>query len=144
MYPSQARAQDEYLLQRINSASPEQLVALLLEGAQRFLSQAVQAIGRRDVATRAKSVNRASAIVEELMVRLNHEDGGEAVQNLVRLYEWWSHEMFEASTRSDANRLEKISQQMGELKATWEQLHLQRTSGRPNPSTSLSAEGMVG
>ncbi len=143
MYPSQARAQDEYLLQRINSASPEQLVALLLEGAQRFLSQAVQAIGRRDVATRAKSVNRASAIVEELMVRLDHENGGETVQNLVRVYEWWSHEMFEASTRSDASRLEKVSQQMGELKVTWEQLHLQRTTTRPSAST-LSAEGMVG
>lgn len=142
MYPSQAKAQDEYLLQRINSASPEQIVALLLEGAQRFLTQAAQAIARRDVATRAKSVNRASAIVEELMVRLDHENGGELVQNLIRVYEWWTHEMFEASTRSDARRLEKIASQMGEMKATWDQLHLQRTGGRQ--AAPLSPEGMVG
>lgn len=141
MYPPQARAQDEYLLQRINSASPEQLVALMLEGAQRFIAQAVQAIGRRDVPARARAINRASAIVEELMVRLNHEDGGETVQNLVRIYEWWSFEMFEASATSRVDRLERLSAQMGQMRETWEQAH----SGRSGRATSgYRPEGMVG
>jgi flagellar protein FliS len=142
MYPTQSRPQDEYLLHRINSASPEQMVALLLEGAQRFVAQAVQAIGRRDVSGRARAVNRASAIVEELMVRLNHEEGSEIVQNLVRIYEWWTHEMFEASTKSDSRRMERVSTQMGELRTTWEQLHLQRSAG--HHATTFSSEGMVG
>lgn len=141
MYPPQAKAQDEYLLQRINSASPEQLVALLLEGAQRFMTQAIQAIGRRDVPGRARAINRASAIVEELMVRLNHEEGSETVQNLVRIYEWWTFEMFEASAASKVDRLERITAQMGEMREAWEQAHVRR-SGRGN--ARYTPEGMVG
>lgn len=136
-----AKANDEYLLQRINSASPEQMCALLLEGAQRFLNQAIQAIQRRDVPSRAKAVNRASAVVEELMVRLNHENGGPVVENLVRLYEWWTHEIFEAANAFDAARLERVSSQMGEMKSTWEQAHLSKAAPRP---ASFSVEGMVG
>ncbi len=137
-----AKANDEYLLQRINSSSPEQMCALLLEGAQRFVGQAVMAMGRRDISGRARSINRASAIVEELMVRLNHEEGGPVVDNLVRIYEWWTHEMFEGSKGTDPTRLNRIAQQMGELKETWEKLHASRAT--PARVGSFTAEGMVG
>ncbi len=136
-----AKANDEYLLQRINSASPEQMCALLLEGAQRFVGQAVLAIQRRDVPARARAINRASAVVEELMVRLNHEEGGPVVENLVRLYDWWTHEMFDAANAFEAPRLERVSSQMGEMKATWEQAHLNRAAA---PKASFTVEGMVG
>ncbi|MBI3131997.1 MAG: flagellar export chaperone FliS [Acidobacteria bacterium] len=137
-----AKANDEYLLQRINSSSPEQMCALLLEGAQRFVGQAVLAMDRRDISGRARSINRASAIVEELMVRLNHEQGGPVVENLVRIYEWWTHEMFEGSKGSDPSRLNLIAGQMGELKETWEKLHMSRNA--PAPVGSFTADGMVG
>lgn len=137
-----AKANDEYLLQRINSASPEQMCALLLEGAQRFVGQAVLAMERRDIPGRARAINRASAIVEELMVRLNHEEGGEVVENLVRIYEWWTHEMFEGSNGTDPLRLNRIADQMGELKETWEKLHASRLA--PARVGNFTAEGMVG
>lgn len=135
-------AADQYLLQRINGASPEQLVAMLLEGGQRFLAQAIKAVESRDVAVKARMVNRVSAIIEELLVRLNHEDGGEVVTNLVRVYDWWLHELYEASSANQAARLERISMQMSALRDTWEELHQAKCAqGR---STALTAEGMVG
>lgn len=137
-----AKASEEYLLQRINSSSPEQVCALLLEGAQRFVGQAALAMERRDIPGRARAINRASAIVEELMVRLNHEDGGPVVANLVRIYEWWTFEMFEGSKGMDPTRLNLIATQMGELKDTWEKLHASRTATAR--VGSFTAEGMVG
>ena len=68
---------NHYLAQQINGATPERLMFMLLEGAQRFLIQAVAAIRRRDIATRARMVNRVSSIVEDMRIRLNHEYGGE-------------------------------------------------------------------
>jgi flagellar protein FliS len=134
-------AANQYLAQQINGASPEHLMFLLLEGAQKFLSQAVVAIQRRDIATRARMVNRVSSIVEELAVRLNYEDGGELVSNLSRVYDWWLKELFEASQKNQADRLEAVVRQIGEMKVAWAELD--RKQGPVQPA-GLSAQGMVG
>jgi flagellar protein FliS len=132
----------QYLTQRINGATPEQLVAMLLEGAQRFLAQAIVALRSRDIAGKAKLVNRVSAIIEELAVRLNHEEGGEVVENLTRIYEWWLKELFEASQKNQPERLEFIGHQMADLKSTWD-LVSQRQSAAMAPM-AFTAEGLVG
>jgi flagellar protein FliS len=134
-------AANQYLAQQINGASPEHLMFLLLEGAQKFLSQAVAAIQRRDIATRARMVNRVSSIVEELAVRLNYEEGGELVGNLSRVYDWWLKELFEASQKNEPQRLEIIVRQIGEMKTAWAELDRKQS---PVQQGGLSAQGMVG
>lgn len=136
------KARDEYLLQRIQSASPEQLVALLLEGAQRFVAQAVQACGRKDVPARAQAINRALFIVEELLQRLNHDAGTEVVENLTRIYDWWTWELVDASSGNHVARLERVSRQMGDLRESWEALHLRHQQHGSVPA--YVAEGLVG
>jgi len=76
--------------------------------------QAVAAIRRRDIPTRARLVNRVSSIVEELAIRLNHEEGGELVENLTKVYDWWLKELFEASQKNEPERLEAIERQIAE------------------------------
>ena len=134
-------AANHYLVQQINGASPERLMFMLLEGAQKFLLQAIAAIQRRDIATRARMVNRVSSIVEELAVRLNHEEGGELVDNLTRLYDWWLKELFEASQRNQADRLQLIERQIADMKAAWAEVdQRQNAAGAP----VLSPQGLVG
>lgn len=138
-----AKASDHYLVQRVMGASPEQLVALLLEGAQRFLGQAVLAMGRKDYAAKGFALNRTTAIVEELMVRLDMEHGGEVAVNLFRLYEWWGRELVEAGAALDQGRLERVSRQMGEIKGSWEQAHQQRVGAAPG-SPEFKVKDLVG
>ncbi len=126
-----AKPNDQYLAQKVLGASPEGLVALLLEGGQRFLAQAAQAIQRKDVAERARLVGRVLAILDELMTRLNHEEGGEVVTNLVRLYDWWGFETVQASTANDASRIERVIRQMGDLRETWEELDGRHKTAAP-------------
>lgn len=135
---------NQYLAQRINGASAEQLVVMLLEGGQRFLGQAITAMANRDIPAKARLVNRVSAIIEELMVRLNHEEGGELVANLSRLYDWWLNELFEGSQNNQPDRLERVHRQMGEVRASWEELQRQSQPVRPQEPTLLSSEGLVG
>lgn len=137
-----SNASDQYLLQKITGASREQLAALLLEGAQRFVGQAISAMAQRDIPTKARMVNKASAIVEELAVWLDHENGGELAGNLARLYDWWLSELFEASQGNEPERLERIQRQMGDLRGSWEQAHLQSNAGAPR--IGLGSEGFVG
>jgi flagellar secretion chaperone FliS len=135
---------DQYLVQRINGATPEQLIIMLMEGGQRFLGQAIAAMAKRDVPAKARLVNRVSAIIEELIVQLNHEGGGELVVNLTRIYEWWLNELFEGSQNNQVDRLERIHRQMGEVKASWEELQGVQTSPAPRETSTLSSEGLVG
>ncbi len=137
-----AKATDQYLTQRVNGATPEQLVALLLEGAQRFLAQAVQAMSMKDYPAKGHAINRVSAIVEELALRLDPECESELATNLMRLYDWWGHEIISAGADLDSSRLERVSRQMGEMRQTWEQFHLTRVG--TGEGAGFQAGGMVG
>jgi len=144
MQPSYGgNASDQYLVQKINGASLEQLVVLLLEGGQRFLAQAILAMERKDIPTKARLINRVSAIIEELSVWVDQEQGGELALNLTRIYEWWLNELFEGSQRNQADRLQRIQRQMGEMRETWAELDQKR---RPagNAAPQISSGGVVG
>lgn len=117
-----AQSADTYLVQRVMGAGPEQQAALLMEAGQRFLGKAIRAMELRDHFEMARCLSRVSEIINEATLRLNHEDGGELVQNLVKIYDWWTWELFEASSTKDPARLEAVSFHMGEIRKAWEQL----------------------
>lgn len=104
---------------------PEHIVVLLLEGGQRFLAKAEEAIERRDPMIRDYYLERALAILKELTRRLNHEQGGELVDNLIRVYDWWGREVLAAGEQDDVDRLKLISSQMGEIRRSWEHVLFQ-------------------
>lgn len=128
-----AKASHQYLVQRVMGASQVQLVALLLEGGQRFLSLAMHALGQKDFEAKARHINRVLAIIQELTNRLDLESGGSLAQNLEGLHRWWSREILEASMTKDPKRLEEVHRQMGEIRQAWEQLDIQQraTSSAP-------------
>jgi flagellar protein FliS len=142
MIPHQGAAQsDTYLLQQITSATPEQLCVMLLEGAQRFLLQAINAIKARDFGDKSKFVNRVSAIVEELMIQVDTNSENELAVNLSRVYEWWMNQLFEGSRKNQHEKLEMIYTQMGDMKNTWTQL-IQKTQSAAPVVSGLSEELM--
>lgn len=138
----QTRANDHYLLQRVTGSGPEQMIALLLEGAQRFLSQAAQAVGKKDYEAKARTLDKVLAILQELELRLDLEHGGELAQNLAGLYQWWGRELLAAGGTLDSGRLESISVQMGEIRQAWELAYRQRMECQS--SVGLPIGDMVG
>jgi flagellar protein FliS len=135
-----------YLAQRINSATPEELAAMLLEGAQRFLTQAAAAIRQGDIPARGRLVNRASLIMDELLSMLNAEDGGEVVDKLHGIYIWWIKEMFEGSRSGQPERLERVIRQMAAMRAGWEELGNTRNPAQiqAQAQPAFFMEGLVG
>jgi flagellar protein FliS len=119
MHAEQEYAAPNNLSQRVSEAAPQELVAMLLEGAAGFTDRVVDAIQQRDAGEKSRLVGRVSAIIEQLVTMLNYEEGGALVDNLARIYEWWLHELFEASAEGSTIRLQRISSQMGSLKESW-------------------------
>ena len=62
---------NQYLANTVLSASPEQLMLMLYDGAGRFLAQAIQAIEGGQTDKRAYFINKASAIVSEFAATLD-------------------------------------------------------------------------
>lgn len=101
---------------------PEHIVVLLLEGGQRLLGKAEDAILRQEPLIRDHYLKRVLVILEELNRRLNAEQGGDLVINLTRIYDWWGREILEAGAQEDAHRIQMVSNQMGEIRKSWEYL----------------------
>jgi len=118
-----AKTSDTYLVQRIMSAGPEQQAALLMEAGQRHIGKALLAMERKDFAAMAQSLIRVTEIINESVSRLNYDNGGELVENLLKVYDWWTAEVFTASKSRDVARLKAVSDQMGEIGRSWEQLY---------------------
>ena len=120
---SYAQSADNYLAQRVLGASPEQQAALLMEAGQLFLGKAIRAMEQKETAQVARYLGQVAKIVNEAVIRLNLEDGGEVVQNLMKIYSWWTSELFEAGSSRDTDRLRALSHHMGQIRQAWEQLH---------------------
>ena len=104
---------------------PEHMVILLLESGQRFLVKLEGAIGSQDTGLKDHFSRKVLAIIEELYRRLNHEQGGELVDNLIRLYDWWRREILLAGEQGDVERLRRVHAQMGEVRQGWEHVLFQ-------------------
>ena len=124
-----AQSADAYLAQRVMGASPEQQAALLMEAGQRFLGKGIKAIEQKDPLLTSRSLARVTEIITEAAFRLNHEDGGELVQNLLKVYDWWTSEIFHAASSKDVARLRVVSHHMGEIRQAWEQVHEKQSKG---------------
>ena len=112
---------------------PEHIVVLLLEAAQRFIGKLQDVLGEEDPARRLHFVQKIEAVLDELHRRLNHDQGGELVANLVRMYDWWRREVLAASHQGDANRLHRVHAQMGDIRQAWEQVLFKGEGMSGNP-----------
>lgn len=112
---------------------PEHMVVLLLEAAQRFLAKAEETIQGQDPILRDFYLKRVLSIILELSKRLNAEQGGELVHNLIRIYDWWGREVLDAGEQGDVARLKCVSAQMGDIRKAWEQVLFQGQGMSENP-----------
>ncbi|MFN8132428.1 MAG: flagellar export chaperone FliS [Solirubrobacteraceae bacterium] len=103
------------------TASPEQLVVMLYDGARRFLLQAGQAMQDGDYAAGNRRLQRAEAIIDELLATLDLSTGAVAEQ-LQAIYLFCRRQTMEARVERDPKRLEQVSELLGELRDAWHQI----------------------
>jgi flagellar secretion chaperone FliS len=108
-----------YQENRVASSSPEQLVALLYEHLLVSLKRAAKQIQAREVEEKARSVEKATSILHELLASLDFETGGEIAPRLASLYSFFLREVAEASRSLDAARLEPLIEMVASLHESW-------------------------
>jgi flagellar secretion chaperone FliS len=115
-------AQQSYQRSDVLTATPGRLVVLLYDGANRFLRRAAAAMRAADVATSNAQLQRAEAILNELLVTLDMERGGEIAASLRDLYLFCGRELNDARLERDADRIDTVVELLAELREAWAQI----------------------
>jgi flagellar secretion chaperone FliS len=105
----------------IMTASPEQLVVMLYDGAGRFLRQAEGAMLDRSWLVASEKLSRAEAIIDELLATLDM-DAGEVAARLQSIYVFCKTRLIEARIERDSVRVDQVARLLGELREAWSQV----------------------
>src|SRR3954471_11616394 len=102
----------------VMTASPEQLVVMLYDGAGRFLRQAQAAMGEGAWQHAGERLSRAEAIIDELLATLDM-DAGEIAERLQAIYFFCKSRLIEARIDRDPVRVEQVARLIAELREAW-------------------------
>ena len=114
-------AHSTYRESSVLTASPEQLVVMLYDGANRFLVQAAAAIRIDDNEAAHNRMRRAEAIIEELHTTLDLSQG-EVSERLASIYIFCRRLLNEARLERNADKVDQVAGLLAELREAWAQI----------------------
>ena len=106
----------------VMTASPAQLVVLLYDGAARFLKQAEILASEGAWGDAGGRVTRAEMIIDELLVTLDTEQGGEVAERLQAIYVFCKRLLIEARLEKDVERIRRTASLLLDLRESWAEL----------------------
>ncbi|MCA9772373.1 MAG: flagellar export chaperone FliS [Myxococcales bacterium] len=108
-----------YKANSIQTASKEQILLMLYDGAIGFLRQAQEKMVQRDYAEKGRLINRGYAIVFELNACLNPEANPVVAENLSSLYLFFMDRMRKANIQCDPRMLDAVVEHLEILREAW-------------------------
>ena len=116
---SYAHAANAYRRTQATAGTPLELVVMLYDGALRFLSDAQEAMSRRDIRARHVALDKTLAIVGHLQSTLDTERGGNVAFELDRLYSYISGRLLEGAARNDPKAFDEATSLLANLRDAW-------------------------
>jgi flagellar secretion chaperone FliS len=107
-----------YRANAVLTASPEQLVVMLYDGARRFLHQAGVAMGEGQIEAGHMKLRRAEEIIHHLLNTLDLEQG-QIAERLQAIYTFCLAHLSQGRRDQDPKKLEQVSEMMGRLRESW-------------------------
>lgn len=111
-------AADRYLVERVSTASPAELTALLFDGCVGAIKGAVRLMEVGEHAAARPKLLKAQDIVLHLRTTLNHE-AGELAGNLEALYTYVWTQLVQANVQRDSAAAQEALHVMEPLQQAW-------------------------
>jgi flagellar secretion chaperone FliS len=131
-------ADQRYLETAIATASKEDLIVkifdVLIIASQQGYDKLLN--DRNDIEGIHKALLRAQRACCVLMGALDMEIGGDLAKNLLRVYEFWHHELVMANMQKDPDRVERVLGYAKEYRVTWHQAVSQFKAQRAQNQTA--------
>lgn len=113
-------AYNTYNQNNIGVESPEKLIQMMYEGILRFNMQAKRSITDNDIERRTYWINRANAVLMELINILDYKQG-DISHYLTGLYTYQLRLLVEANLYNDTAKLDEVSQVFKGLLEAWKE-----------------------
>ncbi|MBZ5610071.1 MAG: flagellar export chaperone FliS [Acidobacteriia bacterium] len=111
--------QNEYLSQRVETASPVELIRILYEAALRTLDEALAALYSGDILKRGRAVTKAIEILSELQMSLRCDVQPEYSNTLAGLYSYMQQQLIRAHAEQSESRLQEVARLLRTLLEGW-------------------------
>ena len=115
-------APQSYQQNAVLTAPPGRLVVMLYDGAGRFRRRAALAMQNGDIAKTNEGLQRAEAIIDELLATLDYDRGGEIATSLRDLYLFCRRHLNDARVERDHEKIEQVVGLLAELRDAFAQI----------------------
>ena len=112
---------------QVSCASPYQLVLVLFDGLLDELSRARGHIETRHYDLKGQSLEKCMNIINALNSTLDHEQGGELVISLSRLYDYCLHRLVEVSASLSISGIDEVMLLLEQIREGWEGVNVARS-----------------
>jgi flagellar protein FliS len=124
----------KYQKTQITTASREQVLLMLYEGAIKFTKQARTAMQQKKIAEKGSYISKSTAILSELMATLDFKVGGQLAVDLENLYVFMIDKLIEANITNDPKNLDHVESILVTLYQAWKDvIENPRADGVPSP-----------
>jgi len=103
----------------VTTATKEQVLIMLYEGAINHLKRASEACQKNDLAAKGTAVGKAHDIINELSNTLNFELGGDIAHNLENLYMFMVGEIIQGNIKNDHTKFDQVRKLLENLLEGW-------------------------
>ena len=111
-----------YRSSSVMTASPGQLVVMLYDGAGRFLRQAELAAEEGAWRHAFDRLDKADAIVDELLVTLDKDQGGQLAERLAGIYVFCKRLTIDARLERETAHIRKAASLLADLREAWAEI----------------------
>jgi len=110
---------NQYQQNQIMTASKEQILIMLYDGAIRFCQHAINASEGGNNNEKLGRISKVFAIIAEFSNSLNHDIGGEIAADLDGLYQFMLRELNLARKDTEGIHLKVVHDLLTDLRQTW-------------------------
>ncbi len=103
----------QYQQAQFQTVDRGQLLLMMFDGGERFLTQAEQKITGGDVPGFLQALGRGQAVIAELLATLDHQRGGEIAANLDRLYRFMLDHLLQANISKSGRQVGQVRRILG-------------------------------
>jgi flagellar protein FliS len=133
----------KYQENKIEGSSQGEMIILLYEGCIKFMNEAIIFIEEKKIQEAHNKIIKAQRIINELMITLDFEVGGEIAQNLYNLYDFIMNELIKANIKKEPEGLLNSIEVMDELLDAWRVVikEAQNNGSQMDSNVSISFSG---
>jgi flagellar secretion chaperone FliS len=126
---------NKYMETTIQTATPAQLLIMLIDGATRFCKMGISAIEHNNFAEANLNLGKVQDIVSELIITLDRDSS--VADGLLRLYEYFNFRLIEANVQKKVEPAQEVLGYLVELKEVWIQAAKSASAAVDSPGTVL-------